>query len=175
MADAQLGELIGYLEASGRARRTVVIVSADHGEAFGEHGTTHHRLTLYEELVRVPLLIWGPRIAPRRIDTPVSLMDLGPTVLDLFRQPTPGAVMGQSLVPLFTGPSATKQAELTRPILAEGRLKKALYLDERLKVIVDDRFHTAELYDLDDDPGELNNLLLDDEAERWQHVALLRK
>ena len=175
VADAQLGVLIGFLEASGRAKRTVVIVSSDHGEAFGEHDTQYHRLTLYEELLRVPLLIWGPGIAARRIDTPVSLMDLGPTVLDLFGLPTPGETVGQSLVPLLTDSSPEAEAALTRPILAEGRLKKVLYVDDDQKVIVDDRYRTAELYDLKDDPNELNNLLLEDNVARWQRVALLRK
>lgn len=168
--DARLGEIFAAVERLGLADRTYIIVSSDHGEAFGEHDTVKHNTTLYEELLRVPLMIKGPRIKARAVETPVSLMDLGPTILDIFGQPTPGHFMGQSLHGFLRG----KNPELTRPIGAEGRLKKTLIFPDGVKAIVDDRNGTAEVYDLRVDPDELINLL-DVDAKAARRIDVVRK
>ena len=150
--------------------RGVLIVSADHGEAFGEHATFQHTKTLYEELVRVPLLVRGPGIVPRAIEERVGLIDLGPTILDLFGVETPAAFEGQSLVPLLEG----RQVSLDRPLILEGRLRRAMYAEGGLKVIEDDRRKTVEVYDLARDPGELANLFDQDPGRSDPAVAALR-
>jgi arylsulfatase A-like enzyme len=138
------------------ARRTYVVLAADHGEAFGEHGSYHHASTLYDELLRVPLLILGPGIAPSRDSTPVSLIDVGPTVLDLFGLGTPGFHLGQSLLPALFG----KELQIDRPMAAEaGRLMRSLVFADGYKAIVDLQKNTQEVYDLASDPGELRNLV----------------
>lgn len=169
VADAQIGRVLSFLKQRF-ADRGILIVSSDHGEAFGEHRTQQHTKTLYEELLRVPLLIYGPRIVPRAIDTPVGLIDLGPTILDLFGQETPATYLGQSLVPWLRGGGA----ELTRPLLAEGRLRRALYFGDRLKVIEDPRRKLVEVFDLAADPGELSNLFDRDPARADQGLVTLR-
>src|SRR5690606_29555281 len=111
---------------------------------------------VYEEQVRVPMIVVGPGVAPRTIDEPVSLIDVGPTVLDLFGEATPGHVMGQSLVPLLAG----RDVELSRPIVVDaGRRKQALIGRDGWKVIRNIRQRTTEAYDLGADPGELTNLV----------------
>ncbi|MEM6989409.1 MAG: sulfatase-like hydrolase/transferase [Myxococcota bacterium] len=172
--DEQLANLREYLETHEIGKRTIVILSSDHGEAFGEHGTHHHRVSIYEELTRVPLWVWTPGIKARRIKTPVSLIDIGPTVLDIFNLPTPGAYMGQTLVPIIRGDKKASR-KLTRPILVEGRLKKALYFDDGMKAIVDDRNYTMELYNLKVDPGELNNLIQGDDSPGMARIGVLRQ
>ncbi len=169
LADARLGELRKAIERLGLSDRVVLIVSSDHGEAFGEHDTHHHRSTLYDELLRVPLIVHGPGIRKGEVDVPVTLMDLGPTILDLFGQPTPGHFMGQTLVPLLVG----KKHDLKRPIAAEGRLKKALLFPDGYKAIVDDRHNTAEVYDLGRDREEAHNLL-DSSQQALRRVQVLR-
>ncbi len=151
--DEHLGKLVNVLSAPDMAHRAILIVTADHGEAFGEHGTHQHTKTIYEELVRVPLLVWGAGVRARRVDEPVSLVDLHPTICDLFGVEAPDDVTAESLVPLLAG----EDVELERPILAEGRLRRALYADG-LKVIADLRRSTIEAYDLAADPGELHNV-----------------
>lgn len=169
LVDDSLGTLRAAIEQLGIAERTILIVSSDHGEAFGEHDTKHHRSTLYDELLRVPLLIHAPGVEPNSIDVPVSIMDIGPTILDLFGQPTPGHFMGQSLVGFLRG----AEPRLTRPIIAEGRLKKAMVFPDGQKVIVDDRHKTSEVYDLRRDAGELENLL-DASSRASERVQVLR-
>lgn len=153
--DRQLGRLLDFLDARGLAERTTLIVTADHGEAFGEHGKYFHATTVYDELLRVPLIVRVPGVPPGRRDEPVTLVDLAPTILDGFGFPTPGSYMGQSLVPLLRG----QRVALRRPIVAESeRGHRAMLFDDGLKLIADDRLHTLELFDLGADPGENENL-----------------
>jgi arylsulfatase A-like enzyme len=161
LADTLLGRIVELLESPRLAGRALLVVTSDHGEAFGEHGTHEHSKTLYDELLRVPLVFWGKSVVPRTLTQPVSLIDLGPTLLELFGAETADGLAGQSLVPLLAGRDVT----LTRPIIAEGRLRRALVLGSR-KVIVDERVHTLEAYDLARDPGELHNLY-DTQPERF--------
>jgi arylsulfatase A-like enzyme len=153
VADAQIRRVLRMLETRF-GKRWALFVSSDHGEAFGEHGGTQHGKTLYEELLHVPLLARAPLFVPRTVDQRVGLVDLGPTILDLFGVDTPATYEGQSLVPLLAGGEAT----LTRPLLAEGRLRRALTLPDGLKVIEDSRRKVVEAYDLATDPGETRNL-----------------
>jgi arylsulfatase A-like enzyme len=155
LVDRQLARLRKYLEAKGLADRTYLIISADHGEGFGEHGTFNHARSAYEELVRVPLFLYLPGRKGRLLDTPVSSMDIGPTILDLFGLPTPGFWMGQSLLPL----AADRVTSLERPIVVDtGGHIQAFCFDDGLKVIFSRTKHTTEAYDLKRDPGELVNL-----------------
>jgi arylsulfatase A-like enzyme len=154
LADRELGRLRQALQRDNLKDRAILIVLSDHGEAFGEHGMTWHGLTLYDELLRVPLMIWTGAGQPRAVADPVSLIDLGPTVLDLMGVATPPRYMGQSLVPYLRG----QRPVLTRPILAEARLKQALVTDEGMKIIYDTLAQTVELFDLRRDPGEEHNL-----------------
>ena len=168
--DKELGRLRAAIVEKGLAPHTMTILTADHGEAFGEHHTTQHGSTVYEELLRVPLVIESPDLPPHAVPAAVSLMDLGPTILDLLGQPTPGTYMGQSLVPLLRG----GLAELSRPIVAESRLMRALLFTDGFKVITDPRKGTIEVYDLNHDPGELTDLYDDNSDQNGEkHVGAL--
>jgi len=80
-ADRDVGRLLDALEQQGLAQRTIVVVTSDHGEEFLEHGDLSHARTLFDEILRVPLLIRVPGIAPRVVDEPVELIDVAPTLL----------------------------------------------------------------------------------------------
>jgi hypothetical protein len=151
--DRWIGRLIKLMRRQYR-RRGYLIVTGDHGEAFGEHGTWKHSKTLYDELVRVPLVLWGHGIETRHHSEPAGMIDIGATVLQLFRLPPSPDHMGASLLPLATG----RAAPLQRPLVAEGRLRQALFERDGLKVIEDTRRKTVEVYDLVSDPGETRNL-----------------
>ncbi|UCH36034.1 MAG: sulfatase [Armatimonadota bacterium] len=106
-ADQRVGRV---LEAIGAAPRTVVALLSDHGEEFLDHGGLRHKLTLYRELLHVPFIIRAPRETQRVTDTPVSNLDLMPTLLALAGIPQPGGVKGQPVFDDF-GP---------RPVFAEA-------------------------------------------------------
>jgi hypothetical protein len=151
--DNQLGHVLRVLETRC-GQRWALFVSSDHGESFGQHQTREHGKTLYEELLRVPLIAMSPSFPARQVDVPVGLVDLGPTFLDLFGADTPATFEGQSLVPFLAGGSVS----LTRPLIAEGRLRRALVAPDGLKVIDDPRRKVVEVYDLAKDPGETRNV-----------------
>jgi hypothetical protein len=163
--DAEIGEWVKTVRERGLDGRVVWVLLSDHGEAFGEHGLTFHANSLYDELLRVPLVITARGLAPRRVDVPVSLVDVGPTIIDAYGLRTPSSMMGQSLLPFLAG----KSRVLSRPILAEAQLKRALVTPEAVKVIHDTRRKTLEIYDLIRDPAELDNLI---ESAPGRHAEL---
>ncbi len=152
--ESRLKNFEKWLSKKGLRERTTFILTADHGEAFGEHQTWDHSKTVYEELIHVPLWIHVPGVQPREVNHPVSLIDLGPTVLDLMGQPTPGNYMGQSLVPFLRGESPT----LTRPIVAEARLIQTMVFPDGMKAIRDLQQGTTEVYNLKKDKKERRDL-----------------
>jgi arylsulfatase A-like enzyme len=166
--DGQLGRIRRGIRELGLAGRTLLIVSSDHGEGFGEHGLKGHNKALYEVMVHVPLLVEGPGLEPRTVKTNVSVMDIGPTVLDVLGVPTPGHFMAESLVPLLTGGAAWKQ----RPIFMSGLNTEALLFQDGIKVILRDKPRTEEVYDLEKDRREESNLR--DTPEGAERAALAR-
>jgi arylsulfatase A-like enzyme len=168
--DGYIGQLRKAIRDLGLADRTMLIVSSDHGEAFGEHGLKGHNKPLYDVMVHVPLMIEYPGVKPRVIDTPVSLMDVGPTVLDVFGAPTPGYWMAESLVPLLLG----EPPKPNRVIYMERRESRAMLFPDKLKVMLNDSPLNEEIYDLSKDPGEEEDLrdALGDEGDR--RAALVR-
>ena len=156
-ADAQIGRLLQALEARHLLDRTVVIVTADHGESLGEHGERDHGIFIYENVLRVPLIVRAPGLSPARVGDVVGLTDVMPTVLDLLGVSSP-AMDGVSLVNLLRG----GQRRLDRPAYAESLYPERLgwsplwaLRDGRFKFIDAPR---PELYDLEDDPFEERNL-----------------
>ena len=176
-SDRMFGRLVRFLVETGRYEDTLLIVTSDHGEAFNEHGTFKHGgSNLYSELVRVPLLIKlpGRRFAGTRVDTPVELLDVMPTLLDAASVPAPDDLAGRSLLPLIRGD------EGARPVFAEStneQRRQAVYLDG-LKYILDLDSDSIEAYDYASDPGETRDLTEELDAsslrdarallERWQ-------
>lgn len=113
--DYHVGKMLDKFLAMTAAKRTVIIVTADHGEAFNEHGRWCHGKELWEEIIRVPLAAAGPGIAQKRIARPTSQIDLFPTLLDIFGVEIPKGIHGRSLLPDWTdGPELEE-----RPIVAD--------------------------------------------------------
>lgn len=94
-ADRAVEALVAQLARRGHAEQTILVITSDHGEAFGEHGERGHGRHLWETTLRIPLAIsWPGRIAPRRIDSPALLTDLAPTLLGLLDLDVPSAFRG---------------------------------------------------------------------------------
>ncbi|MBY0276211.1 sulfatase-like hydrolase/transferase [Candidatus Binatia bacterium] len=159
--DAYLGTLIGAIEA--RFPDTVVIVTADHGEEFLEHGGFGHGDTLYQEVLHVPLLVTGPGVAHgARVPTVVALVDVVPTILDLTGVAAPPGLDGRSLLPELTGRARVDAAAGTDADRAvalhtashDGTLSLRGVRVAQRKLLHDDRRGTSALYDLAVDPHE---------------------
>jgi arylsulfatase A-like enzyme len=103
--DRSIGRLIDGLRDTGRLDDAIVIVTADHGEGFGEHGVWAHNFGLFDEIVRIPLVVWSsaPMGGAPRLHVPVSLLDLAPTMLELSGTPRPASFDGESLLPWLRG------------------------------------------------------------------------
>ncbi len=160
-ADEEIGALRKTLETEGLLERTVIIVAADHGEGLMEHGWIGHNVQLYEPLTRVPLVVRfpvgkGPR--QTRVTGFVSLLDVAPTIADLFgvmgRGGSQREFQGRSLLDVITG-APGRPAVLSRTVW--DRPRYALR-DERYKFIDDTRTGEEQLYDLQADPDERRNL-----------------
>lgn len=116
--DYQFANLLARLDHDGLLEDALFVVTSDHGQMFGEHGKWVHRNSLYEEVLRVPLMVHYPAVVPANavVDTPVFTADLPPTILDLVGLPVPAGMDGQSLRPLLQGRPSALDA---RPIYAE--------------------------------------------------------
>lgn len=163
-ADHHIGRIIAELERLRLTANTLVILSADHGEEFGQHGHFGH-LQTYEDVLRVPLIMVAPGRIPagRRVAAPVQLVDIFPTVLDLcgIRHRDPG-LRGQSLVPLLVGGRRHRPADVAAFLMAtrgghDSEVVRSLKRG-RWKLIENMSRRTIELYDLATDPGERHNL-----------------
>jgi arylsulfatase A-like enzyme len=150
--DHHLGRLLGFFRL--HVPDAVIIVTSDHGEQFLEHGDVLHN-DLYQELLHVPLIIAGRRLASGiRIRTPVSLIDLAPTALDLMGLPAIPQFQGRSLAPTLQG------RDRGRDIFSEKAGRKTTLLANGSKLIVSVN-RLPEFYDLNSDAGEKSDLTSD--------------
>jgi choline-sulfatase len=156
-------ELVGRLVASlgeEMLDRTLVVVTSDHGEALGDHGEDVHGYFVYESTLRVPLVIRGPGVsAGTAVKGVVRSVDLYPTILDLAGLPSPTPVSGRSIAAALNGASIDEQsafAESLVPLLHYGWSDLHAVRDGRWKYVLAPK---PELYDLDNDPRELKNLV----------------
>lgn len=156
-------ETVGSLVAAFRAKRpnAVVILTADHGEEFGEHGGHYHGTSVYEEQVRVPLLISAPgTLAERRVSEPVQTIDLLPTVLTALDIPQPPRIRGRDLGPLL----AKKRAEEPGLALAETD-EQTLLAEGSRRLVCARKLGACKLFDLTTDAGEYHDISSDEPAE----------
>jgi len=172
-SDEIVGRLLASLKRRGLYDHATIVITADHGEGLGDHGEEEHGLFLYDEVMRVPLLVKlpGAQAGGSRRAEPVQHIDLMPTITAIAKVETPSGLRGRNLMPLLEG---------TGTIAPQGIYAEALYAryhfgwseltsltDERYKFIQAPR---EELYDLEQDPDERTNLI----ADRSPAAAALR-
>jgi arylsulfatase A-like enzyme/Flp pilus assembly protein TadD len=176
--DACFGDLVRRLREDGWLDRSLLVVVGDHGESLGEHGEPTHGLFLYEGAVRVPFLLRAPVLLPegRRVEGPVGLVDVAPTVLDLLEMPPLDDCGGRSLVPMIRGDedgtTGLVFAETWMPRLEFGWSELYMVRSHRYKYI---EAPHRELYDLLDDPEESLNLEGSDAARAEEMAGWLRE
>ena len=151
--------LASYLE--GLSPESLVVLTADHGEAFGEHGAYTHGNTLFEEELRVPLVLCAPQahgLGPARdVDTDVGLIDVAPTLLELTGASAPYPRHGESLVPHLRHGTSLRTPWTVIEVWIAGSRKQGLILN-RWKWVRDLDMEWEGLFDLESDPGERTDL-----------------
>ncbi|MEA3336248.1 MAG: sulfatase-like hydrolase/transferase [Chloroflexota bacterium] len=161
LMDKYIGQILDRLDQLGLAENTVVIFTSDHGHLFGQHGLIAKGAFHYEDLLRVPMIVrWPGRVAQGiRSDALQSLVDFAPTLLSLARCQIPRTMTGVDQKEVWLG----KQATARDHVLVENHhqpttLHLKTYLDDRYKITVYFGRPYGELFDLLEDPGEVNNL-----------------
>jgi arylsulfatase A-like enzyme len=176
--DEHIDMLLDSLHARGLDERTIVVLTSDHGDEFFEHGERGHSHSLYEELVRVPLIMRVPGAeGGRRVRERVELIDVMPTVLELAGVPFPAGIQGRTLGPALQGAALEQRACFTETNKSrktkdeELRSDSWAVVDGRHKLITfgDDRF-PSELFDLESDPGETENRYGEPPIERLREL-----
>ena len=155
--DEQLERFFSELESRDLLDRSIVLLTADHGEELFDHGGFEHGHSMYQELLRVPLIAWSPEIRPGRHDQAVSLIDLFPTILDGAGLATPDGLAGSSLWPLLTGSGELEP----RALISEGTLyeaEKKAVVRWPMKLVVEFPELELQLYDLTSDGDERREL-----------------
>jgi arylsulfatase A-like enzyme len=152
--DLHLGRLVAELKVRGVWDKTVIVVTGDHGEGFGEHGVFEHGYHLYAAQTQVPLIIRVPGLAPRVSETPAGHVDILPTLANLAGAPATAEMMGHSLVDVLSG-----APDVDRPVWQqlsyENNNEMRAAASARCHVIYDVSPVTGwELYRVDDDPME---------------------
>ncbi len=186
--DSQLGKFFGFLKKSGLSRKTLLVVTADHGESLGEHGEQTHGFFVYEATVRVPLIIKAPikGLSGKVSHSRVGLVDIAPTILDFLGYPLPPQMQGKSLKKLLFNPDK----KFRQILYTESFYPKLHFGWHDLKAIYWKNYkyiqtRKPELYDLNNDPNEKDNLyfkknqiakrlmrMLRDFEHRWKNETL---
>jgi len=158
--DREIGKLLDKLRDSGLDPKTLVVLTADHGEALGEHGEKSHGIFLYRSSMHVPLIFTGPGVPPgKRISAMVGLIDICPSVLSYSGLADGFACSGRDLFPIITG----RVIPTGKPVFIETEGPANLMGWSPLKGLRTPRYKyidgpAFELYDMDDDPSETRNL-----------------
>jgi arylsulfatase A-like enzyme len=178
--DHHAGRVLNAIEKSEFSDRTVIVITSDHGEAFKEHGMIRHGFEVWEELVRVPFIIHVPGAEPGRVKERRSIIDVVPTILELYKLNLPNGegsdfISGKSLLAdVLKPPGHTPETRIVFVDMPAGpnNAERQAYYEDHHKLISSGG-RPLGLYDLEKDPGEQNDLkkdkeLLDKYGERFK-------
>ena len=187
LIDDNLGRMLDALERTGQRENTLIIFTSDHGEMLGDHGLVAKGCRFYEGLVRVPLIFsWPGHIESGLVsDALVELLDIAPTLLDIHDMPAPARMQGRSLLPILRGEADPAQhrdfvrCEFYSALNSIERDRfscsyATMLRDRRYKLVVYHGYEPGELFDLEEDPGEFNNLWDDVNYREVRHELMKR-
>ncbi|MEX2580413.1 MAG: sulfatase-like hydrolase/transferase [Verrucomicrobiales bacterium] len=187
LIDEQLNRLIRHLEATGEADNTIVVFTSDHGEALGDHGLLLKGCRFYEGLVKVPLVFSNAKqlLEGARCDQPIELLDLSATLLDIAGAGVPDHHQGVSLLPWLTGERSLERAirpsvrceyfDALAPAFTQGNGTFAtMHREGPHKLVVYHSLGTGELFDLESDPWEHENLWDNADSQALKHELILK-
>jgi len=174
--DFWIGELLKFAKSQPWWGRTAVVVTSDHGEAFGEHSMYKHAFDIWEMLVRVPLIILAPGAEPRRIKNPRTHIDIAPTLMDLMgKAPLPG-FLGKTLVPEIYGAEPLDRQPLALELAEDSHNphRRAIIQGDYKYTVYDTGWRKL-LFNLKQDPGEEHDLSAEEPAKFAEMQALFEK
>jgi tetratricopeptide (TPR) repeat protein len=156
--DAALGKLLSKLESKGLMQRTILVITADHGEGLGEHGESTHGMFIYNTTMHVPLFIRLPNGKAKTVEQLVRHIDLAPTILDLLGVQIPSTIQGASIIPILQGKEKTE-----RFAYSESLYSRFHYGWSTLEGITSKQYKYIqaphpELFDLQKDSSETHNI-----------------
>jgi arylsulfatase A-like enzyme len=180
-SDNQVARILDALRRTGQEDDTLILITSDHGEGFGEHKIYFNHFGLHEEQTRVPLILYYPRY-PRHgvvVDSLVGHVDIVPTVLDTIGLPIPNRLEGYSLLPVIRGEPASRPQMICLQMFEEfamgfvtpnWRFIRYMAKSPTPPFLVDFEENDLELYDLIADPAERVNLAQQPDAEAIQQI-----
>jgi arylsulfatase A-like enzyme len=159
--DLHLGRFLDALAESPHGDNTYIMVHGDHAEGFGEHGYRYHGQHLYNDQVRVPLLLWGPGIPSTVVEQPVAMLDIYPSVLELVGAPVPyEELQGRSVLPLVAGDPDFERGPIFIEMVQDAKhSSRRAIVDWPWKFQWGITFDEYTLYNLADDPNEQTDLV----------------
>jgi arylsulfatase A-like enzyme len=178
LMDHHIGRMLDRLDQLGIAENTLVVFSTDHGHFLGQHGLIAKGAFHYEDMIRVPFLVRFPGRVPAggRSDALQSLVDLAPTFLSVAGLPVPGHMQGLDQLPAWRGEGPIRDHVIVENRHQPTKVHLRTYVDQRYKLTYYRDQPYGELWDLEDDPGEINNLWDEPSAaalkSRLLHAAL---
>ena len=184
--DDQFARLLAALDETGQLENTAIIFTSDHGESLGDHGLLEKGCRFYEGLVRIPLIFrWPGRFAANlQSDALVELLDLTATLLELAGLPQPEYQQGRSLMPILRGEADPHQLRefvrseyfdaLDSYFTGGSGTFATMYRDRRHKLCVYHGHDVGELYDLEADPWEFENLWDSPEHQQLRHELIYK-
>ena len=181
--DDYIKDLLTMLSIVKVLDKTTVIVTADHGEEFFEHGKYHSHTQFYDEMLRVPLIINGPDIPIRKTGKQVSLLDLAPTILDILDEGNEEKFIGTSLLTekntednlVFTEvDQGYKLGSREGPLLRKDSVRFSS-TDDIWKYIRDSKTYKEEFYNITEDPSEETNLINSEDFSAIEVLRFLRR
>ncbi len=172
--DRHVGDLVDWAQAQPWGKNLVVIITADHGEGFGERGHYRHAYEVWESLVRVPLFIHVPGAKPRRIESPRSAIDLAPTIAELLSLSVDG-YRGVSLVSEVFGAEAAARPVIVDLPRADLMDKRRAIIDGDYKLVVYGDNKGFQLFNVGDDYKETKELHVKERDEFARMRALDKK
>jgi len=175
--DDSVGKILSQLDTLGVADNTIIIYTTDHGHFFGQHGLTNKGPFHYEDMLKIPFIVRYPGVVPtgKTSSALQSLVDIAPTLLDICGLDVPQTMSGISQRNSWADEKKScRDHVLIEDRRNEKKFELLTYVDRRYKISVQKNDEQGLLFDLDNDPGELKNLWLD-EAHQGLKIQLLEK
>ncbi len=166
--DKHIGKVIDYIQSQPWGEDTAIVLTADHGEAFNDHGMNWHGMEIWESLIRVPLVVYLPGVKPRRVSVKRSHIDLAPTLNEILGGPVPeeGELSGQSLLTDVYLPEGEEHQErdvfVDMPAGPYNGIRRAIITGPTPGMkLINSGGATYQLFDLEKDPKEARDLASD--------------